>query len=778
MKENSPPPYSKEFYLKAFRSGHERVAIWGAYQLLRHFSLQDEIKELIESSIPGVQEAGLAYMAEEGDDRFLSEVVGIFRESEGQLKHAAAHCLAQFPNDFSKNLIQRWFEQVKGDEHATPMELQAATATFLQAAPQQGFERLLEDREVALEHIILGSAYFQFLLPLARTEKDINACMDFYFQLRDRYSDTEVTGQLMNVFGHEEVAEWLDQSLTGSYSLKSIYEQCFLLFERNISLDLREIWRTLEEEALKFSRGGMPSPKNVKILLRQLELWINRLVKEEPESSMQLKRLWLVQAFILHQDEMMEGIPRIMEMETGLLLSIPLAIALETSFTRWVKNPNRHLSVIANYYHSPLLTQSYCEDLLEMFFPHLPQWEAKDLVITKQMNEFRPDLSRPEILWALFRGELLGVEVDWPRLFPNPYTFEHLPTLLLEIYLANFDYYLKKGDLVAIDYALQLFQEFGDPRIHQLCLDYFEPLVNHHVEMFSQLIEYQPHPDLLPLLIERFEGGEKELGRTIEFISIIFELEVAEEVTQALVKSLENKEGPKRSLRIHCPACKTSFPYYAEKIYLDIGALQRTKHLTSQGIWVEESFSCKKCGESLPLELDLLQLEELARQSRIESLFNLKLGGMPSPLGHRICLIEFPRFQGESYSPRVFEALVEQIQKEKSLPLGETKWVLMKLAKMYRAMGRWSEMLEVLEGFGPLHSQEVEWNFFMGQGYFKQGDFNQARPYFEKLGRNHKHMPAESPEYPYLEKARYWLKSLDSYSVKRARFQLFQGKKE
>ncbi len=773
---NQSDPYPLELLLHALHSGHERVAIWGAYQLARQGMMGRHLEDFLQSSFATIQEAGMSFMSENNDNRLLSEVVGIFRESEGQLKHAAGLCLASFPNDFSKNLLTRWFDQTLNDEHATRLELESATRAVLRADPQGGFQRLAHRLKESLSNLVQASVILRHLLPAVRTQQDLDECIDDYFALREAFSDTELTHRLIEAFGQFRLLSWLDQSLSAGYSLISIYEQFYLLFGREVVPEVKALWVELQQEAVELSKVGSLKPKNPGLFLELLLKWLNRLLKEESQDLSLLKKYWLVQAFLQHAAKMKKGIPKILEMETNLLLGLPLILVKESSFKRWHATPSRYFSSISNYYHSPLLTQEHCEQLLELFFPELPSIEPKDLVITKALDRYREKVERPEILWSLFRGELFGYEVDWPRFFPNPYLYSNLPALLVEIYLVNFEYYLRKKNVVAIDYALQLFQRVPSQRVREISVKYFNELINHHVEMFTQLLEYHPEPDLIPSLLARFREGETSLAPSLEFLCVLYDQPLPQNVAQEVDRSHESGEGPKRGLRLYCRQCQSSFPYYADELFIDVGALQRTKRLISKDLWAKRAFVCKKCDSPVPLELDEIQLEELARQSRVESLFNLKLSSTPNPLGHRIHLLDFPRYQGKTYNPAQFIALVKELE-GKNLEEQEQKWLWMKLAQLYRSMSQWEEMIQLLERFEPLHSQAVEWAFFMGQGRMKQGKFNEARPYFERLAKGYPHMPSESAEYSYIEKARYWLKSLDSYAVKRARFQVFGGKK-
>ncbi len=767
------PAYDLDFLLQALSSAHERVASWGAYQLVLKGGLDSEIKFFLESPFSAIQEAGMAYMAETGNETFLSEAIGIFRESEGQLKYSAAFCLACFPNDFSKNLLFKWFDQVTQSEHSTRLELEAATYSLLQVDPQAGFDKVFARLRDSGKNIIQASILWQHLLPCIKTQPELDGCMEQYFFLRETYSDTDLTYHLVEQFSHLEVLSWVEKSLDAGYSLKSIYEQCYRLLRKEITPEQRELWQQMQTQAL----GAKPlgTPVDAVRLLDLLEKWSMRLVKGEQGHTALIRHLWLMQAFQRHGTSFHSTIPKIMQTELLLLLSLPLVMLLESRFRQWLERPQDAFSTIANYYHSPLLSAEHCQRLLQLFFPHPPPATPEQYRIKKPLDDFRPNMSRPEILWALFRGDLGGYDVDWPKHFPNPYAQANLPPLLLEFYLANFEHYLAKRDLVAVDYALQLFQRFSDPRIRELCHRHFDDLINHHGEMFSQLLETHPDVDLIPRMRERFLEGEQDLAPLIEFTCRLFKRPLPPEVAKHLEQVPRPSDGPKKSLRLFCPNCKKTFPYHAEEIVLDMGALQRGNLLTNQSLWVEKQFHCKKCSQLLPLELDDLQLAELAQQSRIESMLNLKLGSHAQPLGHRLVLLDFPRLQGIAYNPRDFAALVAQAEAQ-SQDRESLSRLQMQLAKLYYGMGRWTKLIQLLRDFEPFPTQAADMNFYLGQAYLKIGRFAEARPCFEFLVKTYENL-GDSHEFPYLEKARYWLKTLDTYSVKRARFQVIEGRK-
>ena len=207
------PAYDLDFLLQALSSAHERVASWGAYQLVLKGGLDSEIKFFLESPFSAIQEAGMAYMAETGNETFLSEAIGIFRESEGQLKYSAAFCLACFPNDFSKNLLFKWFDQVTQSEHSTRLELEAATYSLLQVDPQAGFDKVFARLRDSGKNIIQASILWQHLLPCIKTQPELDGCMEQYFFLRETYSDTDLTYHLVEQFvgnHHQIVAGGFD----------------------------------------------------------------------------------------------------------------------------------------------------------------------------------------------------------------------------------------------------------------------------------------------------------------------------------------------------------------------------------------------------------------------------------------------------------------------------------------------------------------------------------------------------------------------------------------
>lgn len=764
---------------KALKSEYEIIAIWGAYHILRmdNEQIKPYLLDFLSSPFIDIQDAGISKISEIDAVEYLPEILKIFRESEGQLKYSSALVLSKFPNDFSRSLIQKWFEQLITNDQSTRVEFDVAACAYIEIDRAHNFQNVIKTLQQSQHDAIKSAVLFLNLLSFCECESDFLSILDQYFVLRDLNSDAELTLRLVDHFGQMELKNWWLKNLSRGYSISSIYEQCYILLGLSENLADRRYWMELETAFGDFDRVRPGAPADHEQFLAVLEQWVGYLLQDSDQPS---KLRWIVQSFSRNHDFFPKTIPKILELETLFLLTIPLLITLEKAVSTWLQQPTEYVENIANYYHSTLLIKEYREEILSMFFPDPPGWRSDQLGIVHDYSPLSDEDSRNEILWSFLRGELLGYDIAWPSIFPNPNYSEHLAEGLAQIYNTNFNYYIRKEDRVAIDYALQLFQIHPDKNVSSLLKENFGYLVQHHTETLYQTIEYLPDPAFIDSLLKIYQPGEFEIARLIFIISEIFQLEAPENILEDL-KNLDvtelQKSGMKKSVRLNCKSCNNTFQYPVDVIYVDEGSILRMNRLSADSVWVPQSFTCKKCASEVPFILDDSQLNEFSLQSRVDRILKISPQSSRNQFGLKIVLVDFPRYEGITYSPEAFDRLIANFEQEEAKNHNILQVLWMKQSKLYKAMNKWEECLAILFKIDISEQNEEELNFLRGLASYKSTNFVEARVYFDWFLKKYRDQDDSTNPNHYLEQARYFIKVMDSDSSRRSRLKVITGKK-
>ena len=768
--------------INALKSEYEIVATWGAYQVLRlpNEDIKDFIPLFLQSPFSTIQDAGLARIAEMGLQDYITEILKIFRKTEGQTKYSAAFALSHFPNDFSKVLIQKWFENLITSDQSTRMEFESATYAFLQINRDNNFPHVLKALENSQKDAVKSSVLFSYLLMFCESSFEYEQIADQYFILRDLHSDADISFQLIEQFGCLELKDWMTDNIAKGYSISSIFEQCSTLLGYDDDLTYRRFWNDIEQAYGSFDIIRPGAPKDFPKFINSIEKWITYLKQISKDNSDSTGLAAVVKGFQKNLDMIENTIPKIVEMECHFLLTIPIQIMLDIAVAGWLKQPTEYLDDIARYYNSSLLIKDYREEILWMFFPKSPDWTQDQVAIRKTYSPVSISDSRNEVLWSFFREELLGYDIPWPNIFPNPEYSFNLSKGLFLIYFNNFDYYIHIKNRIAVDYALQLFRLHPEKSNIPQIIKHFEYLSDNHTESLYQTIEYLPDPKFLDRLVSKYEKEEFELTRLIFIICEIFELPIPTIVENDLNKLKSSSfrgTGIKKPVRLNCDKCKSTFQYPVDIVYIDEGAILRMNKLSPESVWVPQKFHCKKCGFVVPFQLDDSQLNEFSLQSRVDRLLKLTPQTIRSQFDHTIILIDFPRHESITFSPEAFEKLVAQYEKTPDINEEELKGLWMKQAKMYKAMRNWKSCLFTLSKIEPVPKHmEIDWYFLGGLANYKLTNFAVSRIRFDYLAKNFNHISEESIGSSLIDQSKYFLKILDSSDAKRSRFKVITGK--
>lgn len=770
--------YSKENLLKALTTDKEIASVWAAYQLLTLFPKEssDYLELFLDNPLQDIQLAGIAKIGESEAAEFAPRLLYLFRESSSSIKQAAAVTLSKFPNDLSISVINRWFEDLVSGNDATRNDLHSATNAYLNCAPQEHLKRIIETIHANKSDLIKASILFQGALRQCSEKACFDQLMDLYFQLRDLHSDTELSLQLMHLLGHEDLVDWLLNKMDQGFSLISFYEQSYQLLGKGISLKERQIWDGLQAKMISLEKSDK-SIETVEDFLSVLKQWTNLYQDNANLNPLQNKILWLIQGFYRNSEYFFGTIPKILDIEKSLLSVLPVVFQMEASMKEWMDNPRDFLDEIAEYYHSFLLTLENREKILKLFFPQAPAWDPEVTKIHDEVQS-RLDDSIHQIIWDLYRGELLGKNISWPTLFPNPDVSLHLTACLQQIYLSNFNWFIETGDRLSIDYALQLFQANPDEKMIDAMTRHFPYLQQHHTEVFYQAIEFLPSPKFLEPLVQIYQPGEYEVSDLIWLICEIFDLSIPENLLGSgdLDDFSLQRSALAHRVRLHCSECNHTYKYPVSNIYVDEEALLRYNDLQSESVWVDKTFVCKNCSADLPFKLDYDQLEEIASQSRMDKFLRTPSLSSFNALGKRIRTIPFPQFNGEIYNPDTFEALIQFHEEQETSP-SVLNALYLRQAKLLEILQKWPGVLKTLEKADPETSDKVEILTRTGIAAYKLDDFFKARTCLQEVLRIEEEVAVDEREIVFVMDAGNYLDLMKDQTMNKSRFKVIRGNK-
>ena len=776
--------FDEKILIKALQSRNVNIAMWGAFRLIQDnpANIEDYFPYFLDSPFEDIQETVISKIAELNSEKYIPNLIKIFREEEGRLKFAAALTLSQFPNDFSKTLIEKWFIQVIHNSTSTSLEFEAAIYSFLKINQSKNFDVVLEKLSLVQDDSLKSSLMISDLLQYCETKDDFEKVLNRYFIIRDKHSDADLTQKLIDLFGKTELIEWLVQNVSKGYSISSIYMQCYSLLGFAPNQNDLNYWKSIDDSFAVDDKLQRFTLKDSNLLVSNIVNWIEQLTNIQTDSKQNhLNLKYILTGYLKNRSKLANTVPKILELDLFFLLSTPLIIVLNRCIERWVIQPGENLENIAKYYHSSLLLSTHREKILKLFFPNPPQWTAEQVQITPEASV--PDLSanRNEILWQFNRSELLGYDISWHSIFPNPNYSENLAHGLFLIYYYNFNYYVQKQDLVAVDYALQMFNNYpkiDKDAVFHIVNKHFDYLSLHHSELLYQIIESLPDTRYIPKMFQKYKKEEYEIASRIGIICEIFDHEIPEAIKKDLdfVSNSENWSLNQR-VRLSCKKCSNTYRYSIQEIFVDEAVVLKSVQIDESAIWIADHYQCKNCGASLPFILDNLQLEEISLQSRVERIIKTPVSSRNNRYRYKINLIDFPRYKGKMYNPDSFDQLISDFEQKRSMEENDLKALYIKQILLFRSMQDWEKCKRVLDKFEPPLDFRAEWLFLQGLSCYKLKNLAESRIHFSNIIKEFGEVTNEQADISFLEQARYFCKNLDSEKSKRKRFKVIGGGK-
>ena len=754
--------------------------MWGAFQLLllEDAAIRDHLPLFLSSPFKDVQEAGIAKVAEIHAEENVTQIIKIFREEEGRLKYSAALTLAEFPNDFSRTLIRRWYHQQTKNLQATSLEFESAIYSFLKIDPRHHFPIVLDLLKRSNTENIRSALVLINLFTFCSNTDEYEAVFDQYFILRDLYTDVDLTQKIIGKFGDLELMDWLIRNIDKGFSIRSIFSQCYALMGSSPDQSEEEYFADIDRSISRDEKTQINLPKDHKMLIAALINW-TQILRNNHCASLEVDRiLAILHSFERNLNYLDRSIPKIIELETFFLLSLPLRLFLNRHVNRWLQKPSEFFKPIADYYHSSLLLSDHRERILHLFHPHQPNWTDQEVTILYESSPLDEHCSRNEILWRFFQGELLGYDIPWPSIFPNPNYSDKLAYGLFLIYLHNVGYYIERNNRIAIDYALQLFSFFPRKEVIQAICSHFNYLSLHHSELLYQTVEYLPNPKFYPLLLDKYRPEEYEIASRIFVICDIFDLAIPKEIQNDLTHMVDHRlPGIKKRVRLSCNVCNNTYRYPIDVIFVDEEATLKADQLTHNSVWTNQRIQCKNCNFDLPFRIDDSQLEEILLQSRVDRILKTPLHLKNGQFHYTISLIDFPKIQERVFTPESFDSFVQQAEQDSQYDPELLYQMYIMQVRTYRSMQDWESCHKVLKKIEPKSEFRIEWLFLMGFTNYKLSEFAQACIFFKLVLKEFSNHAVEDSKSTFWEQATYFCDVLDSKQSKIRRFKVIKGRK-
>jgi hypothetical protein len=316
-----------------------------------------------------------------------------------------------------------------------------------------------------------------------------------------------------------------------------------------------------------------------------------------------------------------------------------------------------------------------------------------------------------------------------------------------------------------------VFRHQGSPRVLELLLQHFEPLLNHHYTRFLEVMTHLPDQRFLPPLLARYRDEEYDLERLIRFICEVHRLPCPKAVIQASARKAA--PAPPATVRLLCRHCDAAFQYACAEIFVNEERIEQRQVPAPEDLWTPERFHCKNCGRPLPFEPDGAYLNDLYAEllaARIVPPAQREALGLDA-----IQTIAFPVWEGKPVNPGRFLEREDEVLDaglDGSIASEEQVAYLFELGRFHIETGRWERAKRALRKIlaGPVRFPKAL--YYLGVIAFQEKNLYDARVYFSRLiatcSRDEFEQDLDNP----VDMAQHYLKLLDKREFKRSHFHL------
>ncbi len=798
----------------------ERVRLWSAYQLASRWEGEWRrfVPTLWESQQEELRELAVNLSGNLQLKHYVFPLLQVFRNSKGSPSWMAAIALGHLGESTAKPLLWRWFAQLLEDERGDVHALECAIESVLLLDTPLYAPKMLRYLPRWQRNHTQYSTVFRVLCAHASTPEHWQSLAQSYGAVRTFFHDTELARILFAPFVHSQVMQHVKSCMSTGLSVSDLYREALgMLGQTKMLRRIEPILSTL--------------PKNLEgreamcILVKQVLCLLDALV---PVNNLCDEAKALLTACTAWLDTWEEGILKVRNYESVLLVSLPISVFVDWLEKTAFQAEQVDFQMLSHLYHAPFSSPQFVCKLLNQTVLNtlddnpntyidgnresgpnptvgaaqndknapalpvdtgdaagsacLPPAESTNPFVAKtiQKTDEKAALPPPQkaqspvpilnenekaTLWRLYTKQL-GTDENIAQQLPQPWDIPlaSLPRRLGGLLRQKLPHDLSAGRTQEVEYALEMLRREGHPDSICLCLNWFSVLLNQCYDTFLDFMTHLPDMRFLPLLQAYYRRGESDALELMRFISDVHGL------PHPTLDAPNNTNL--RKLRLTCSTCRAPYHYAYHSLYINADCVEQRQRLLPKDVWTSQKFWCKRCGVQTPFAPE---------EGFLDAVFNelLQLRFSPTQesalMSKRLHPIGFPRFEGKVCNPANFLPIAEQwLHSAPQYMTAQSTWkttrneVLLELGKLRIAFKEPSLASQALKQIRENSSQWPYAQLHLGILAFQQGHMPQARACFVNITTRYSPGQfAEEIENP-AEMAKDYLEMLDKQTYKRS----------
>lgn len=741
-----------ETLLSLLGSPHERVRLWGTYQLLSDW--KDEpgtfVGAMLESPQLDIQEAAIHLINRGGEERYGFKILGLFQRSSGILRCACAEALVALNYEAAYPPILQWLQRLLHSDELNLPDLQCAARCWLGTEIPEAWDDLEQMLRQHRGNHLKALALFEVLSTQADTPERLGRLIQHYQLFREKFTDPQFTHHLLGLFGFRELLEFIRMQMDAGAGIGTMYEVVMGSvdqFAPRLPSDLvRELDRLSDQQ----------DPQPLLPFLRQAaEFWGARA------EDVVLSALDHFQEFIATQWD--RTIIRIQEAEWLLLATLPLDV-LRQRLLQELEPPHLHWPHLVALSMSSLVAPRRYAHLMYEALTH-----PEALALEGKCPIGPPKFSAKELLlhWGWRLPDPL--ECNYPLLLPQPWEME-LPRLnedLAEVFCQAVPELIQQERHEDLDYALHLFQQAPSLPIMALLLEHFEVFINQHYLQFFDFIERYPDPRFIPKLIAHYRQGEPSLA---QLIYLLCQAHGHPLPTGIGAECLTMPPEAPLLARVTCSQCRASYHYELKMLYYDPEALEQRRPFRHEDLWTPDAIHCKNCKAAISLRTDSAFRAQLYTELLTARL--LKLSEQEERRLANVKPLRFPAWEQRRFNPELFLAHTRRVLESSGSPPEERAVLLHEMGRFYLDLRQWDTAQDFLRQSLQLPGHPASTLFHLGVIAFQQKNFYDARLHFSQLVETTTEEDFQFEEENFHQLARHYLEIMNRPEIKRSGFRL------
>jgi hypothetical protein len=758
----SNPGPSQDFLALPFLAARldeesEPVRMWAAYHLVNRWHEQCAafVDRLWTSPVPEIRESAIHLMGKYRLSDYAFPLMRTFQANEGGLGPAAGVALGRIGYEPARKLLLARLESVLTTPDTGTLELEAVTEGLLLYGDPNVWANVQGRLALCQKNHAVYSTLFRLLCQYTAEPAQLRLLADAYRHPREIFHDAHLTQHLTEIAGRPSLSRYLQGRLGGGHTLPAVYRDSL----RVMGIEPTPVLQDLLDRLATVRNTG----PGVKAFLNIANDLVEALA---PAPEIQAPYTAFLAGCRSWADRWAEATLKVRETEYHLIVSTPLAAALDTVERACLADPQAEALRITRIYQSPMLSPAFMVEVLGLL--GAPGRSVAEALAVPPVNGWLRDEEK-DALWKLFTHQLDGVDYPFEQVLPQPWE-QPVPGLMARLVTAlsqRFQVSLLAGRAALVDYSLEVFRRHADPSVVTLLIEHFEGLFAQHYHGTLELIAALPDPRLLPCLVRHYREGEHEVNRLVRFICDVHH----RPYPQAVMGGAEAAPPVRASgtVRLTCLQCGGTFHYDLTTLYVDEERIEQRQIPQSRDLWTPQPILCKTCGEAVPFEPEDRFLNDLFAEL-LAARVSVLTGQEQASLSH-IHLIAFPQLDGKTYNPTEF---LEQVQSRllRTQDAADQVPLLLELGKFHLDIGAAKDAKHDFQRIlaGPVQSPMAL--YYLGVIAFQEKNLFEARVHFSRLAQGWAREDFDGALDNPVDMAQHYLKLLEKREFKRSHFHL------